>query len=191
MSLRLFVAIDVEESIRSRLDQFVRSLQAHAPQARWVATANLHLTLKFIGNVPEAQLAAIARALAPPLNYPAITLRWHGWGFFPSESRPHVFWVGVEDRPERALARLAAGIEDRLSPLGIARETRPFLPHLTLARFRTPAQAQGLRRALQARPAEEFGSATVVCFHLYRSVLKPGGAEYTRLESFPFALEPR
>jgi 2'-5' RNA ligase len=189
MSLRLFVAVDVEPAVRSRVEDFEARLRRLAPAARWVTAAQLHITLKFIGSVAEPALPEIRTALAG-ISYPQpVTLTFRRWGFFPSAGRPRVFWIGVEDRPQHALQHLAREIEARLERLGIAREERPFHAHLTLARFGSPADAARLRTALAKSPTADFGAQTVRSFLLYRSVLKPSGSEYIRLEQFIFAPE--
>ena len=88
------------------------------------------------------------------------------------------------------LRELAAALETKLAPLGIPPESREFRPHLTLARFDSPQGTDALRAAVEALNAPEFGSDVFEEFYLYRSVLKPSGAEYTRLETYPFHREP-
>jgi 2'-5' RNA ligase len=97
-------------------------------------------------------------------------------------------WAGVEAGPQ--LAALVAAIEMKLESLGVPPERRPFQPHLTLARFETPQRTQALSAAVEALGTPEFGSETFREFHLYQSVLKRSGAEYTRLVTYPFHREP-
>ena len=110
-----------------------------------------------------------------------------GLGFFPNARRPRVFWAGVEADPQ--LAALAEAIEAKLDPLGIPAEKRDFHPHLTLARFDSPQGTQALVAAVEALAAPEFGGETFNEFHLYQSVLKRSGAEYTRLVTYPLQRE--
>jgi 2'-5' RNA ligase len=189
MNLRLFVAVDLEGAVRRRVAEFETRVRRLAPAGRWVAAAQLHITLKFIGSIAASALPDIRRALAGITHREPITLTFRHWGFFPSASRPRVFWIGVEDAPHDALRDLAEEIEARMERLGIAREERPFHAHLTLARFGSPGDAARLRTALAGWPAEEFGAQTVRSFLLYQSVLKPSGSEYIQLEHFVFAPE--
>ena len=129
-----------------------------------------------------------AKRSASLASFAPAKLRFAGLGFFPNARRPRVFWAGVEADPQ--LAELAAAIEAKLAPLGIPAEKREFHPHLTLARFDSPQGTDALRAAVEALNAPEFGSAIFEEFYLYRSVLKPSGAEYTRLETYPFHREP-
>lgn len=106
-------------------------------------------------------------------------------GFFPNVRRPRVLWAGLASGPE--LAALAAYVETALAALGLPCEERAFSPHLTLARFDSPRGLDALHAAIEKAGPLEFGAATAREFHLYQSVLKPGGPEYTRLATFPFA----
>jgi 2'-5' RNA ligase len=141
--------------------------------------------LKFIGEVPQETIAAITPSLAQiPFRAP-IEIEFRNVGFFPSLKRPLVFWAGIEAGQE--LAAIAEAVNTSLEPLGIACEQKTFSPHLTLARFKpgrgTP-DLGALHNAIAAAAPLEFGSADAKEFHLYQSVLKKGGAEYTRLATF-------
>ena len=154
-------------------------------KARWVRAENLHVTLKFIGNVDVGKLDTIRAALGEVSASGAVELRFRGVGFFPNEKRPRVLWAGIVASPN--LEPLAAGVDARLEKLGIARETREFAPHLTLARFDPPGITEKLRAAARANTAREFGAVSTGEFHLFESKTRPTGAEYTRLSSFSIA----
>jgi 2'-5' RNA ligase len=186
--VRLFVALDVPEPVRASLARLSAQLQKVCPNARWVNLAGVHITLKFIGEVAPDRFEPIREALGDLPNFAPVKLLFAGLGFFPGARRPRVFWAGVEADPQ--LGQLAAALESKLAPLGIAPETREFRPHLTLARFDSPQGTDALRAAVEALSTPEFGSDTFKEFYLYRSVLKPSGAEYTRLETYPFHREP-
>jgi RNA 2',3'-cyclic 3'-phosphodiesterase len=183
--VRLFVALEIPSAVRKNLAALLESLRAVSPQTRWVRPENLHVTLKFMGEVPETKLAATRSALAGVRSDQPVTLDFCGLGFFPNEKRPRVFWAGIEASPN--LKTLAADIESVVEKLGIPREQWPFSPHLTLARFEPPGLPEKLRSAIQENAAREFGSLRTNQYHLIESKLKPSGAEYTTLESFPFA----
>ena len=182
--MRLFVALDVPDQVRAALVDLSARLKNTCPSARWVRLESVHITLKFIGEVSLEIVEKIRQALGSLPAFPPIKLRFAGLGFFPNARRPRVFWAGVEaDRP---LAELAGSIEAKLEPLGIPAEKRAFHPHLTLARFESPRGTQTLVTAAEALGTPEFGSQTFHEFHLYQSVLKRSGAEYTRLVTYPF-----
>jgi RNA 2',3'-cyclic 3'-phosphodiesterase len=185
--MRLFVAVETPEAVRRALEDWIAPLEAAYPGARWVRVENLHVTLKFIGDASAETSDAIREALRAIRQASPIEINFRGAGFFPNERRPRVLWAGVSAPPE--LAQLAQEIDRALEPAGVAHETREFRPHLTAARFPEKPDAAAtarLRDVLAAKAEPGFGSARIADFHLYRSVLKPSGAEYARLDSFNF-----
>ncbi len=150
--------------------------------ARWVPLEGLHVTLKFIGETPTQSCQAIQAALASIPPRAPISMTFRGLGFFPDERHPHVLWAGVKGGAE--LAALGRELETALAALGIQREEREFSAHLTLARLESPRILETFHDAVKKAGRLSFGRATVEEFHFYQSVLKPGGAEYTRLATF-------
>jgi 2'-5' RNA ligase len=182
--MRLFVALDIPEEIRERLRQYAERVQSFALDARWARIESLHVTLKFIGEVKDEKLAAIKSALAQIKARP-FQVEFKEIGFFPAPKSARVFWAGVSAGEE--LAQLASATEAAVEKLGIARENRPYHPHLTLAR--APEGMRHCFRLLQERlSAEEpphFGTMTAQEFFLYQSQIMRGGARYTKLQRFP------
>jgi len=184
--IRLFVALELPASVRTAIGEIADRLRpAAGPNVRWTDPRGIHLTLKFIGEVPAAQLDPIRGALAGVRDAQPIETAFRGLGWFPNARRPRVFWAGVEAGAE--LAALAARVESALEPLGIARESRDFHPHLTLARIKFNDRLEGLKREAERLGTPEFGRATYTEFDLMQSTLNPRGAIYTRIERFPFA----
>jgi 2'-5' RNA ligase len=181
--VRCFVAVDVSDDVRAALARVQRRLRTGAPNAdvRWVDVGGIHLTLAFLGAVaderPPEILAALARAAAGRRQ---IALAAREVGGFPSRRRPRVLWVGVGGEVA-ALARLAGAVAAALEPLGFPPEERPFHPHLTLARVRSPRGLGRLVAALEAAGEPDLGAWTVREVVLYRSRLRPGGAVYEAL----------
>jgi len=191
-TIRCFIAIELSQELRDRVAAIQASLQRDewSDQVRWVRPENVHLTLKFLGNVPEERITAINQAIREAIAVVGVvpfTLRVVGLGAFPNFRRPAVIWVGVEDGIERLL-RLQEGIEAAMERLGFQREDRPFHPHLTLGRVNRRASS-GYRRklgeALQARQVGEIGYMRVEEISLMRSQLHPQGAIYTQLATHP------
>jgi RNA 2',3'-cyclic 3'-phosphodiesterase len=186
--VHLFVALDLPDAARDALARLSRQFRELCPGARWVRIEGAHITLKFIGETTPDNAERIRSALgAVPVAGP-IELHFAGLGFFPTPRRPRVLWAGVN--AGAALRSLAASIETQLEPLGVPRETRAFSPHITLARFDSAKGLDALRIAVEKLGTPEFGRTSAREFHLYQSVLKQGGAEYTRLASYPFSREP-
>jgi 2'-5' RNA ligase len=192
--VRLFVALEIPSEVRGNLAALVKELSGLVPanspnvkRMRWVRPENLHVTLKFIGETPPERLEAIRTALLGVASGQAVEVHFRGLGFFPNERRARVFWAGVEGTPN--LATLAGDVDLQLGKAGFPRETRPYSPHLTLARLEPPGVAREFQAAVQKSAAREFGVLRTAEFHLIESTLKSTGAEYTTLQSFRFAAE--
>jgi RNA 2',3'-cyclic 3'-phosphodiesterase len=193
--MRIFIALDIDDTIRNRIARFTEGVSGFAPETRWVKPESLHVTLKFIGEQTEPVVKAIQQAMSG-LPAEAAQIHFRGYGFFPTAKSARVFWIGMEADPQ--LATLAAAVDDKLSTLGIPKEDRPFSPHLTLARAaggsgsprRQKADRssnltfQRLQEKLGALPAPEFGTMTTREFYLYQSQLSPKGSKYTKLARF-------
>jgi len=133
-----------------------------------VRPENLHITLKFIGEVPQEKSRRHSKRTGRCALRTTRELDFRGLGFFfPKEKHPRVFWAGIEASPNLKL--LAAEIERATEKLGIPREQRPFSPHLTLARFGPPWLPENLRASIQERAARDFGSLRTNQFHLIES----------------------
>lgn len=194
--MRLFIALDIDDAIRSHLQRFMEGVRGFAANARWVRPESLHVTLKFIGEKSPEGVEDIRRALAEiPITSIEITFR--GYGFFPTPRAARVFWVGIQAGP--GLAKLASEVDAALSKLGIPKEEHAFSPHLTLARGgrsgapRRQKEAgpdttfQRLQEKLAALPQPEFGTMTAREFFLYESKLSRGGSIYSKMHRFPLA----
>jgi RNA 2',3'-cyclic 3'-phosphodiesterase len=146
-----------------------------------VTTGNLHLTVKFLGEVAEDRIEDIAGALiGAVLGVEAFDAQVEGLGAFPSAARPRVVWAGVTGGAG-ALSDVAGRIDEALDALGFAREARPFSPHVTLGRVRQPGRAPALTEALRGAAGRPFGRLRVARASLMRSELSPRGARYTEL----------
>ena len=188
--MRLFVAVEIAEHVRSRLASLSAELQQraarHARGARvtWVQPERMHLTIRFIGESDADRAAAIAAALAPPLPTPAFDMRISGTGAFPPRGRPRVLWAGIEEGLD-GLQALEREVTARLSGCGVPPEDRPYRPHLTLARVRDPA---GLRSdRLFDGLSDTLGTSRVDAITLFHSKTSPKGPEYTALQRTPLA----
>lgn len=183
--MRLFVALEISEEIRESIGALTGELKTLDDSWKWTRAENLHITLKFLGEVPQEKLDAILTALGGVPFAQPLSLRFAGLGFFPNQRRRRVLWVGIDGPPE--LPELAVNIETTLTGVGIPKEDRGFTPHLTLARSKDGHLAPKLRDALSARSHHDFGTLAAAEFHLIRSTLKSTGAEYTTLASFSYS----
>lgn len=188
-TLRAFVAVELPPEVRDALSAVVRSLDAcRIGGLRTVDPASVHMTLKFLGNVAASQVAAIEEALEDVASRSApFRLSLAETGTFPERGAPRVLWVGLAGDTD-ALAELQSRMEQALEPLGFAPESRPFRPHLTLARVAdrsTRPERNRARKALSSSPFEPGLAFDVGSVSLMRSILRREGARYVRLASVP------
>jgi RNA 2',3'-cyclic 3'-phosphodiesterase len=183
--VRCFVAVDLPQEIRSELARRQQAFRSACRDARWTRPEGIHLTLKFLGEISEAQLEAAVETLAAFGGLRRFTALIRGFGFFPDARRPRVFWAGVD--PPEPLAALAARVEEAMEKAGFPREQRAFNPHLTLARFKTPRPQPELAALAEDQNDLSLGRFEVSEFFLFESKLRPQGAEYRKLARFPAA----
>lgn len=183
--MRLFIALDIPAEIRTRINEFMERARRYAPDARWARVDGLHITLKFIGWFDDGRVDELKRALSAVRSEP-FEVSFENAGFFPGEKSPRVFWIGV--KASAALPGLASAIDDATQKLGVAKEERPFSPHLTLARAGSGSGAshnlKGLPPFLRSEASLDFGTMTAREFWLYQSELARGGSKYTKLHRF-------
>jgi 2'-5' RNA ligase len=187
---RLFIAVELPPAVLSQLREIQDTLKKRTPPGtvRWVNPEGIHLTLKFLGDVPVIKRDSIEKALANAVQgHAPFGLAAAGLGCFPNVRRPRVAWVGIHDHAE-ALVALRNAVETFIAPLGYPTENRPFDPHLTLGRVRREAQQSDIQKlgeliASTLTPDPQRWQVTGVS--LIRSELKPTGAVYTRLHHAP------
>ncbi len=180
--MRVFIALDLSDATRAAMAGVQRRVAAEvarvASGARitWVQPDRLHLTLRFFANATEAEVQTLRAALASPLGVPAAEVIWGGLGVFPPRGTPRVIWVGIECGAD-AVEEMAAVLDARLADAGIAREARPFSPHLTLGRVR-----EGMRWRWPDLAGERaVAHDTIGHLTLYESRLSASGPTYTAL----------
>lgn len=184
--VRTFVAVQLNDSIKEELNraQALLKRKGIADQVRWVQPRSIHLTLKFLGDVPVSRLKEIVVAIEQASDgVGPFSLSLGGLGCFPSASRPKVIWIGV-DGDTKELARLQARIQDRLSDLGYPPEKRKFTGHLTMARVGRHVKAEDRRHlglAIERQSLHLMAEMEVDEISLMKSDLTPAGARYTRL----------
>jgi 2'-5' RNA ligase len=186
--MRLFTGFSVPHPILETLTAALEQLRPTAP-LNWSPPENLHITLKFIGNWPDARLAELCQTLETVPQSGNIGIDIARFGYFPNPHRPHSFFAGVHSGPQ--LASLAAAIDEALVKIGCPPENRPYTPHLTLARIKGE-DIRSLRERIAAMNNFQFGSFEATHFHLYvsnRSTSNPGRSVsvYSILASYPLA----
>ena len=179
--MRLFTAIDLSDEVRANVDFLQRQLKATA-RIQWSPASNLHITTKFIGEWREDRLEDLKTVLTmiPPAGSIDIAIRRLGW--FPNPQSPRVLFAGVQ--APQSLRKLAREIDAVLSVLGVPTEERPYSPHITLARMKTPQPMAAPMLAVANLEALEFGAFTATRYHLYLSERTSAGSIYTKLSDF-------
>ena len=192
--IRAFVAVELDAPLRQALAQAQATLRGQLQQAvgpdvriQWVEPESIHLTLKFLGAILEERVSDIRAALARVAGgHAPFTVQAEGLGVFPDVRAPRVLWVGLTTHVDE-MKRLATDVETGLAALGFSPETRPFNPHLTLARIKERSHDVG--RALSAggvlTPGVRLGALPVAALSLMKSDLQPSGSVYTQLCHLP------
>jgi 2'-5' RNA ligase len=187
--LRTFIAVEIPPGIHQAIEKKTAPIQAalNASLVRWVPAENIHLTLKFLGDVSPANLEMLEQMLSVEVGqHRSFEMGFGGLGAFPSPKRPRVIWVGIQ--APAGLEALQHGIEAATATLGYPDEQRPFSPHLTVGRVKQNVNSGGMlkiRTALEETKVGSLGTTRVYAVHLFKSDLKPTGAVYTRLFSAP------
>src|SRR5512138_765303 len=187
--LRAFLASELSPDLQDTIQSASAGLQQalRGDLVRWVPPRNVHLTLKFLGDVSPSSLDLIKQMmLAEAAQYPAFDVQVEGLGCYPNPRRPRVLWVGL--RAPAELVSLQRAIETAAARLGYESEERDFSPHLTIGRVRQNASSTDLhsiRAALDEVRIGWLGTARVDAVHLFKSELRPEGSIYTRLFSAP------
>ena len=181
---RSFIAIELAPDIRIRMSQVIDRLKRLVGSSvRWVPPENIHITLKFLGDVASSNIDLICSVLkSEALHHRGFDASFSGLGAFPSPNRPRVLWVGIQ--APTALAALYHGVDKATTQLGYAGEDRPFSPHLTIGRVSQHATSQDLgliTHALETVAVDNLGTQPINAINLYRSDLSPQGAHYTVL----------
>ena len=189
--MRLFVAVELGEAVReaaaSAIDHLRQDRAVRRLGPRWVPADNLHITVRFIGHVPDETAPAVVEAVTLPIEMPHFSLTVAGCGAFPPSGPVRVIWLGLPEGGE-GLAAIYDEMNERLRPFGLEPEKRPFSAHLTLARVKdAPRGASADARAALARVEVRPISCPVREATLFRSHLSPKGPRYEALARIPLA----
>ena len=182
--IRSFISIDLEdEKILSRVESITSSLLSLGGDLKPVERENIHLTLKFLGNVSASKLEETKSALTQ-VAFPPFSLEIKGAGAFPSLKRMNVIWIGVGEGWSQ-VELIFEQTEKLLHQLGFSRETRPFSPHITVARVKSGRKRDEIAAFLGHLTDESFGTFNVQSVRLKQSVLSPSGPKYSTLFEVP------
>ncbi len=185
-TLRLFVACDIPELVKDEIDRFAGFLKKHGVDVKWTRKENLHLTLKFFGNISSERVEEIKKSLTSlKTGIKPFSVHFSGVGAFPDIHKPSIIWIGV-DKGESALKVLAETIDAGFSRTGFEKEKRDYSAHLTLGRVKDPRYSAKLTRALKSASFSSVEAIPIEHITLYKSVLTSEGPVYEAIERFEF-----
>ncbi|MHB9154722.1 MAG: RNA 2',3'-cyclic phosphodiesterase [Endomicrobiales bacterium] len=181
--MRIFIAVNLPEDVKEQIERVQETLKKTLVDVRWVKKEKFHLTLKFLGEVPEEKaaevVATLSRASRPRQPF---TVALKGLGAFPGLRRPRVVWAGIQEG-QSELKAVARDIENELEPLGFQKEKREFSGHLTLGRVRSPQNLSALVKKIASLETVEMGSFSARSIEVMISAPGSGGSTYQCLKS--------
>lgn len=180
-SIRTFVAVEIPDAVKQRVEELETRLKKSRADITWVKPRNMHLTLRFLGEIPAARMDAVRDGVREALaSFQTFQVSLEHLGAFPNLDRPRVFWIGVKDG-EACLKAMQSRIETALCAREFVREERPFSPHLTIGRVRSPRGLRALTHLIR-QTAFEASAFPVDRVSIIKSELQPTGPVYTVLE---------
>ncbi|MBU1912010.1 MAG: RNA 2',3'-cyclic phosphodiesterase [Candidatus Omnitrophica bacterium] len=177
--MRAFIAVEIDSQTKQKISDLVSCLKKTGPDAKWITEDQMHLTLKFLGNIGEDKVQKISEALsAISDSFKSLKIGFSNIGAFPNLNHPRVIWLGI-DEGRGSLEILNGKIEASLEKSGFARENREFNPHLTLARIRSSKNISNLIKLIGEKNLTPVGEILIDKLSLFQSTLSPKGAVYT------------
>ena len=181
---RCFVAVEIPDELKILIDEYISSLKKISPDIKWIKAKNLHVTIKFLGEIPQGLLSKVQSELSGISNVvKPFEMSVGDAGFFPNQFKPRVIWLGMQNDNNNSLFKLHKWIDEKLEPLGFEREKRRFSPHLTLGRIKLPANHQSLTEYINQHKFQIY-KINVSDVVLMKSILKPGGVEYSKIKDY-------
>jgi 2'-5' RNA ligase len=188
-TMRCFIAVTLPPAVLRQIETLQAGLKSHGLKMSWVRPQNVHLTLKFLGDISPAGSEKAQRAMLQAASASApFDLAMQGMGVFPGIRKPRILWTGVGGRTDQ-LQQVYQALDNGLAAEGFARESRPFKAHLTLARIKKSLEPEHLLQAIQETGQYEPGWFRVSALVLIKSDLRPGGAVYTVMREIQLSKE--
>jgi len=182
--IRCFVAVDLDEpSIRERIVTAQRGLEDTRAQLKLVNPEILHLTLRFLGEIPQATVEQVKSAM-DAVRFSSFEVEFLGLGAFPNPNRINVVWVGIK-RGQEQFNEMFRQLEPKLRQIGLPPDNKGFSPHLTIARVKSGINREALAKFVASLVEQEFGKMTVKVLRLKKSTLTPKGPIYTTIHEVP------
>jgi 2'-5' RNA ligase len=184
--MRIFIGIKLDERVHDEIEKFLKPFKKISSPVRWVKPANVHITLKFIGEVSNEKYVQIEKRLSEAeFNTDPFDLRLAGCGKFGRGNTLNIFWIGIS--PSDPLARVFKKIENTLAKIGIEKENRQFKPHITVGRNKKNFNFKSFFELIEENSDQQISELTVNHFQIFKSQLRPEGPIYTILKEIPLA----
>ncbi len=178
--MRSFIAIELDKTVKSALADLQKKLKKNMAGIKWVNPENIHLTLKFLGDIKEESTEQITTTMEKiSSHYNSFNVEIKGLGLFPNMRSPRVLWAGINNTD--ILEPFQNEIDHGMEPIGFKRESRKFSPHLTLGRFKVLSGKKEIQQAVQHHENDSFGVVHVRSLLLMKSELHPEGAKHTKI----------
>lgn len=182
--MRTFIAVELAKDILEKIDDFIFKTYREIDKNKisWVKKENLHITLKFLGEINENQIEVVKFVLKDvSKNFKEFTIFLEGLGFFPNLKFPKVIWIGIKKHEDK-LKLLASLIEESLSKHGFLKEKKEFIPHLTIARIKQIKKINEIISYAEKYKSQTFGISEIKSITFFQSILKPEGPQYRIIE---------
>lgn len=184
MSIRVFVAIEIDKGIKDKICEYQNKLKKSNAGVKWIAPENIHLTLRFLGHIEEGHLDGLKKVIHDAiLDVSPFTIKIEKVGAFPSTRRPRVIFVCVNDISNNLL-NIFNKLNENMEGIGIQKETKNFVSHITIGRTKSQKNIAKLKKDLNSGDNHFFGEEDVSSIALIQSKLTPTGAIYTKLKNF-------
>ena len=181
---RCFIAIELNQQIQSQIKTLQQRITAIDLDAKWVQPENIHITLRFLGNLKDPRVKDIKDAFLDLVSdAPSFSISIGALGVFPDIQRPQTLWVGIEQGHDQVIS-LARNVENGLCRLGFPKEKKIFIPHLTIARLRCAKNTEKLKDFLSKETSLDSPSCPITHVSLIKSSLTPQGPVYETLKSY-------
>jgi RNA 2',3'-cyclic 3'-phosphodiesterase len=180
-NIRAFIAVEINEQTKQKISGLISHLKKSGADVKWITENQMHLTLKFLGDIDERDVQKISDALSDIAdNFNSFTINFSKIGAFPDMDRPSIIWLGI-DKGAESLKTLSEKIETALKKLRLKQENREFKPHLTLARIKSPKNMQNLLKLVKEIDAKSWDGSQISSLTLFQSALNPKGAVHAIL----------
>jgi 2'-5' RNA ligase len=182
--IRCFIAIEIPDELKAKIEDYIQELKPIAPKIKWINAKNLHITLKFLGELNQGLLLKVQNELSGISSVVnPFEMYINGAGFFPNHFKPRVVWLGLQNNEDNSINKLHEWMDQKLEALGFKTEKRRFSPHLTLGRIKQVSNYQELNEYINLHKfhSSVFNITRIV---LMKSVLRSTGAEYSQLTSY-------